>query len=462
MIPRYRKFIPPLFALFCVVIIPVTVFLSSGSLFNLTNNTFGNSLSIKINTVPNWVTSKVNNTELGLFNSEFRVPDNVLSSVSLNKVGFLSENISVIGPTNNNSALVLDPIYLLPTTSTLFDSTLSITQLIDYNLGIGQMNGKNYVFNYDFAGIKSPSLISYSDTTDFTKNIVKLDDRLYYLVGTNKLLRFVNNSYQIDTIDNVPFDIKKIISNMDKSILIMTTNNRLYEYNINSREYSLLSDGVYDMQEFKNTNSSYILTNLGILRVDRGVGLSLDSFQISKIKYKLPDELINNLQCDSVCKVELGIDFLDNSVFLKLGSNLFIYQDSVKDWRLIDSQVHKFYITEGRVFILDKEGFVKVLNVDEQYFSVIDKLDFQPDSNTSIFYSKSWSRIMIYNSTNVYSTPYNLKYIPNLSTSPNVTWNIQRWLSNSRCYSLVADQSQYCIQDSKLRQYKNVNVLNVI
>lgn len=463
MIPTYRKYIPKIFIIFSILIIPITLYLSSGNVFNSDQFTFSKSMTLKFNTIPGFVNLKVNNSKIGLFNSDLRVSDGVTSEISLSKDDFVEEVLQVHSPKSLNSSLAYDPYYLLPKISNEIKSELSVIRLIDSNLGIGTKDSKTYLFNYDFTGIKNQYLIdSTNKEIDFKDNsIQKLNDKSFYFVESNILVYANQDSYKMLDLNNLPIKVKKIAKFVDNKILINTVDNKLYDYNISDMSYTFLTDGVYDLQPLTDNNVGFVYSDIGIFRIQRGDLINQDQFIVPRVSYKLPLEgydltKTNQRTYDSSNYIYQS----EASTVLKFNNKLFVNQEGIKGWKLVDSNVLKQVIVNNKVFILDNNLDLKVLDLTNQFYSYIATFAKMESNTLKLVYSSQWSRIMLYTDENVQSIPISSQYVPYLATSPVISLKPTLWLRDQSCFAGIIEKSQYCTNGKNLLQYRNVNLIN--
>jgi hypothetical protein len=455
MIPLYRQFIPKLFAIVALILIPTTLFLSSGNtIFN--NGAFSKTMSLKVNTLPAFSNIKIGNTDVGSLNTDIKISDGVNINLNITNKGYKDENWKVYSPKDQNSNLSFDPMFLLPNEGLSINSEYKITNIIDSNLALGTKDDKNYFIPYDFAGLKTGIEIK-QPIQDLSTKPIKLDDRSYFFDSSKLMLHNYKEKLSIVSFDNLPFKIKKLIKVTDNILLILNAENKLYTYNIDTLEYKFLVENAYDIQPIQNSNSGFLLTNLGIFRLDRGFVPTSDNFVSSKANFLLPAEGVIKELYNTAFKPVFKLTQIQNGVVLLINNNLFINQEGIKDWKLIERNVSNHFIMDNKIMYLDKDFNLKLLDIYEQFIYYVTTFDPDKSDYTYLYYSQDWSRIMFYSNNKIQSTFFNKNFLPYLPTSPVISSKPITWLDSQYCYHEVVEKSQFCISNGVLKQYRNVN-----
>jgi hypothetical protein len=455
MIPTYRQFIPKLFAIVALILIPVTIFLSSGNtVFN--NGAFSKTLSLKINTLPAFSNIKIGSTDVGSLNTDIKISDGVNVNLSITNKGYKDENWKIYSPKDQNSILTFDPLFMLPNEGLTLNSEYKITNIIDTNLALGTKDDKNYFIPYDFSGIKQGVEIK-QPITDLSTKPIKLDDRSYFFDSSKLLLHNYREQLSIVSFEKLPFKINKLIKVTDNYLLILNNENKLYTYNIDTQEYKFLVDNAYDLQPISSSNSGCLLTSLGIYKLDKGYIPTPENFVASKANFLLPPEGVIKELYNTSFKPVFNLTQIQNGVVLLINNNLFINQEGIKDWKLIEKNISLQTIVDNKIMYLDKDFNLKLVDIYEQFIYYVTTFDPDKSDYTYLHYSQDWSRIMFYSNNKIQSLYFNKNFIPNLPTSPILSTKPNTWLESQYCYQEIVEKSQFCVSNGVLKQYRNIN-----
>ncbi|MGL4759536.1 MAG: hypothetical protein ACRCXZ_09455 [Patescibacteria group bacterium] len=457
--PFYRKIIPKLFTLTAIILLPMLIFLASGN--TLTNGKeVTPTTTLKVNTIPSLSTIKIGGKQVNSIAADIKIIENTDTSISVEKDGFMSENWNLYTKTEN-SLIDLDPLYLLPNKPNIYNSQYSIFNIVDTNLVLAEKDSAIYAIQFDFGGLKEPKKIDTKKELVDTKSI-KIDSKTIYFPSSQSVLLIEDNSFKILNINQIlakPKFVSKINNNL---LLIINENNQLYSYNINTKELTFQFFPAYSIQSYEDNNSIFILTNLGILKFDRGSAISPDNFLSSKAMFKLPLEAINNNLYKSQQKNDFGLKIINNGTLLKYNSNLYLNQEGVKEWKLIKENIKDFINNDSRIIFLAEDHKLFVLNVYEQQLYLIGQLNKDINESTKLRYIPQWRRIFYYSENKIQSIFYDKDFLPNNPASPTILSQPLTWLENQNCFQNVLENSQFCIHENKLKQYKNVSFIPIL
>ena len=457
MIPLYRQFIPKLFAIVALILIPTTLFLSSGNtIFN--NGAFSKTMSLKINTLPAFSDIKIGNTDVGSLNTDIKISDGVSINLGITNKGYSDENWKIFSPKDQNSNLTFDPLFMLPNEGLSLNSEYKITNIIDSNLALGTKDDKNYFIPYDFAGIRQGIEIK-QPIEGLSTRPIKLDERSYFFDSSKLLLHNYKEQLSIVSFEKLPFKINKLIKITDNTLLIINNENKLYTYNVDTLEYKFLVENAYDLQPIQTTNSAYLLTGQGIFKLDKGVVPTADNFVYSKANFLLPPEGVLKEFYNTSFKPVFQLHQIQNGVVLLINNNLYINQEGIREWKLMEKNISHHFIIDNKIIYLDKNYNLKLIDIYEQFIYYITTFDPDKSDYTYLYYSQDWSRVMFYSNNKIQSTFFNKNFLPNLPTSPVISSKPITWLEGQYCYTEIVEKSQFCISNGKLKQYRNVNFI---
>lgn len=455
--PFYRKIIPKLYTGLAIIIIPLLIFVSSGSTFNQ-DNFFTSSSTIKVNPIPAFSEVSIGGVKINNFSSDIKILQDTNTDLVINKQGYLKEKWDIYTPKNNNSLLNLDPVYLLPTTANILNNKYSMFNIIDNNLSLGEQDGKIYLIPFDVNGTKSPiELLAKKEMLD-TKAI-KLDNRSYYFPSSQSLLHTINDKYEVININSLLSNPKNICKITDNILLILNQKNQLYSYNFETKILNFLSSNIYSLQHIEDNNSIFVLSDLGIIKIDRGTNLNSDIFLSAKVSYKSPLEKIDKSKYKSAFNNDFKIRQTGTATILKFNGNLYLNQEGLKEWKLIRTNIKDFQAFESKIFIIGEDSKVFTLDIYEQTYEYITTFGNEINETSKLKFIPEWNRIFLYSENNIQSVYYNKKYYPSLPNSIAVVPEINKWLENHNCYQNLSEKSQFCLHENKIKVYRNVNLL---
>jgi hypothetical protein len=451
MIPNYRKFIPKIFAIVAIFLIPITLFLSSGNTLSNSNG-FSKSTSLKINTIPAFSNIKIGNNNIGNFNSDIKILEGVNTEISITKNGYKTEFWNLSTPVNQNSFLSFDPLFLMPEKGIEFKSEYNIINIIDKNLAIGMKNDKYYVVSFDFSGISNHYLIE--GNLDFTETPIKLDDKSYFFPKSRIIISNENDKYKVTNLSKLFIADNKVLKTSDDSLIILTKDNKLFNYNLKTDVLKYLREGCYDISNFKNNNVAYIMCDNGIFKIDRGSVVSQDLFIDNKIFYYSPIKTAIN---SNIVNNKFEILNTQSGVAMLYNGTLFINQEGVREWKAISSNIKQSVVIDNKILFLDEDFNLKMVDIYEQYIYYITTFVNNKEEGNKLYYSNDWSRAILYSNSSVQSIFLNKNFIPNLPTTPIIYSKPIEWINQQRCYPEVVEKTQFCLSNNLIIQYRNIN-----
>jgi hypothetical protein len=459
MIPSYRKYIPKIYTVIAFILIPTTLFLSSGSTFN--NAGFSQSMSLKVNTLPAFSNIKIGNYPVGNFSSDIKILDGVTTNINLNKDGYLSENWDIYAPKNQNSILNLDPLYLLPINSLKLESDFQFLTILDTNIAMAKKEDKFFIVNYDITGIKNAFQLKENFNYSGSKSI-QLDGRSYYLPNSNIVITNLNDEFKVINLSELFVKTKKVFKTTDNEIIILTDDNKVFTYNIINKNLTFAYNQCFDGQESKETNFTFLLCDIGIVQLNKGNILSSDNFNQQKVSFKLPLEgIIKDLYQKNNTSFKITTSSI--GTVLLINNNLYINQEGLKEWKSIENAVIDYTTFDSKILFFNNNKLLKLIDVNDQFiypmgfFDQIESLD-----DLKVVFYQPWSRIMLINPNSISSIHYSQNYLPNLITTPSTRPQISTWITNQNCFDKIINKSQVCIENGNLNVYRNVSFLPTI
>ncbi len=457
MIPSYRKFIPKLYAIIAVIAIPLIIVLSSGNTVNQSNNII-NSSTIKVNALPAFSNIKIGDSNINTVNSDIKILENTATTISVEKENFLKETWDLFSPKGINTLVNLDPVYLLPAKPIEIQSEYNIKNILDFTLTVSEKDAKTYLLPYDISSFKTPIPLDVS-YEKISSRPIKLDTRTFFFPNSKCVIYNLNEKYFALDLNTLLTDITYVTKINDNSLLLNNKNRDLYQYNLESKELKFITNDTYSIQTLEESNSVFVLTEQGIFKIDRGAVLTQDYFQSSKVSFRNQIEGINKTLYQSQDKNDFGIKFLNNATILKFNKNLYVNQEGIKEWKLLAKNINQFTTSDSKVFYLDENYNLMSLDVYEQQLFYVGSFKKEDSLDSKLYYSPDWNRILFYSNNIIQSLYYNKNHIPTLPSSPILYNQKNDWLLNHYCYAGIVEKSQFCIQDNKLKIYRNVNFL---
>lgn len=456
-IPNYRKFIPKLFLLFCIFVIPLSVFFSTGNLINFDSNNYSQTLSLKINTIPSFGNVIVNDKNLGSYNSDIRIVSGIASNIKISKEDFLNEEFDIYGPKSENSIMLLDPLFLLPNKANSVINNNSkdniTTKIIDKNLAISKKENKYYVTSFDFSGIKvNQEILTDRQNLGVFK---KIDDRFFYLPDINSIMYPNEDKYKIQELDNIALRIRSIVKINDSQLLLLTDDNELYSFNFSNSSFNFVRSDVFALQGFDDNNSVFVLLKEGLIKLERGIEPTTDLLYRVNIPFYYEVELVDSI-------IAFQVKYIKNGIIMLINQDLYFKQDNLNSWKRASINVHKVIANLNTAYYLTNDGSLFVFRTDEQFVNFLGRLQKTLKKNSTLEYSKDWSKVLYYTDDYIESFSVNSDFVANLSTSPTIIVRSNIWLENNNCYPRIIEKTQFCIKEDNLVQYRNVNLFPIL
>jgi hypothetical protein len=461
------------FAIFFIICTPFMILYSSGYSLNFKSTEIKNSITIKADTVPRGATVKINDDPNVTTPSEISTADTGLLKLKIDKPQYLSENFTAIQDSQQNSFADLTNLWLLPETTNVQSSSITLAKSVTNNLIISEsqslvefvVGGKPSLGIMDFGiggrvgeiqPISTAAIIGGKSVIEPELNTVikaKLMDKNQEFKKIGNDLFFKNNSILIrkngywlakDLDKNIlkAQDIARINST---SIAILDQNKTLWVYNLDTELSRFIDTGFTKMKTLSTPSTIWLWKKDTVYRLEPADILA-DNLLISRYEY-----LKNPIVEEENGKV-FDVQNLYQGIAIQTGRYLFYVPDFKKNqWQVVASKVHSLATLNETVIWIDSDKNLFLKNYANDN---VKNIASNVELTDKITYTEGWKRVMLYYPSSVNSIWYNKDVV----NSTIKSYFIQNWIKDQSCFPKVIDRVQYCIKDSDLKIYKNNNL----
>lgn len=457
MLSVYRSLFFNIFAIFYIVSLPFLIILSLGYDLSLKNQNFSNALTVHIESTPRNAEIKTKNV-IYKTPTELKIPQNQVTSLTIQSPNFLSETMIFSGNLGENTAARVDNLWMLPRNpNNIFGlQDFKGLNILSPDLLLLQKEKQYFVQSYGFSGIENKALAIQNSNNIIinTGNWERLLENTFWKKDQNLILhQDANKNWQFVDLKvfNPEFVSVAKISNFE--IILLDTDQILWLLDLNTQVLSFLDKGYQGLAFTDSPDTIWLLSDDTIFNPKRS-NLGSGNFNPQSDIYARSSIFKSNLETNKVLTFD---NFLPKSVFLGI---IFKIQDSLL--YLADSNKSNIQIIARDVsFLSSQNSTVFWLNKDQDFFAYnfflkqrnyFGKISSQ-GKDIRIAYFSRWRRIFIYDDKEVISFWYDTE----VTNKSIINYSPNSWIQ-SRCLPQIQDNYQFCINEKELLVYKNNSI----
>jgi hypothetical protein len=449
------------FAIFFIVCVPFLVLFSLGYSFNLKNPEIKNSLSVKIQTIPNGADISTGEEIKGQTPIDLSINENQNVNLKVRLKEYFSEEF-VVSSDSKNGIVDLSNLWLLPAKSEKISNPQNeVIQIISENLAIIKSKNNFWIQSFGLSGFDNNTQAIQESNTLSAKTITlpelspnsqeflldtkkywqKISDTYYY--RDNTLLIKKDGFWQIKNLsESNNITIKKVAKIDNANLSILDNEKKLWILNLENLDLRFVDQGIDSMQSAGTPNKIWLWKYNTLYR-----------FNPSDILTNNLDWNRNIFLKNGLIGDEVGGKFDVQNIFqgtaVQVGKYVLYTPDYKENqWQLLATNTKQIATENETLFLIDETNNLSSYNLYNNTQRFILTLNETP---VSFGYVKEWNRLVFYSMDGVSSTWYNKEiFNPNIKVYRN-----NSWIQNQQCYSKVIAKVQFCVEDKTLVVYKN-------
>ena len=490
-----------IFAIFFVICLPFMVILSLGYSINTKNSQLRNSLSIKINTIPQQANITINDELKSKSPSDLSVPENQNLDLKVQLDGFATQQFKLASENDSNSMIDLSGLWLLPLkndkingpdfdTISIINENLAITQskkpieiesTVESTLSLSNSSSSassisvssasalstvttqkpSFIQSFGLSGFDSaPQLIVSQDKLNAKSNslpqleqslVNKLTDKTTKWLKISNSGFFANNTlllkregfWQIIDLSKFNINVSKALKIDDNHLLFLDNQKKLWVFDSDNLDLKFIDQNVDNIISSGSPNKIWLWRYNSIFKFNPSDLLNASNFDWNKGLF-----LKNGLIGDEVGGV-FDIQNVFQGTAIQIGKYIFYvpdYRDS--QWQLLTTNTKLFATENETLFWLDNDNNLTSFNLYNNSKKLITTLPVLPES---MGFVKDWNRLVFYSTNSVSSIWFNKEIVNNGVKS----YYLNTWIENQQCFHKVINKAQYCVNNGNLVVYKN-------
>jgi hypothetical protein len=457
--PSYRQNIFRIFAIFFFITLPFLVVYSLGFDLNLADRQLSNTISINIETLPRG--AEISNSGKKILETprELRAKDNQLIPLDISLPNFKNEKFIIWAPPKENTSARITRLALLPEKNDeikSFDENLKVAFLSDYQLLLKD-NDSFFIQQYTFTGLQgSPEKLDVFGKIDEIpkNNWVELSGTAFWNPDKNLLVRKKNN-WSIYNLNIFTVKFTSVVSIDENNFLGLDDEGALWQIDLNNRSFTFLDSNIQNLSFTQTPENIWIRKNKKLYRLNKALQEASNFNLLDKVYTEFPANT-TFLNSDLPAWKTMNIGSLYQGLLIQIHKEIYYIPDNKpNEWEKLATNVNNFSTSGNSVFWIDNTNTLFSYNMFLKEWETISVLDIQDKpENINIVYYSPWNRIFVYTSNKVYAIWFDKEiFNKNITKYFPVTW-----ISDSSCFTNVVDKYQFCLNDNKLVNYKNLSL----